>query len=184
MKKYLLLILVLVTCNLNGQETTKKSKTAIKHTTNRGTKAKLYKLNDPINLTDFQVTYNWNNEETYSSTDSVFLKSYSNTERRLKFGLTKEEKALIYKTVKAIDFFNLPTDIMSNEISISPSFSTEISIKIKGKVHSVYYNNSGYIKDKSIEKRFKEIQSVIGKIIFDRKAVKALPESDRALFIR
>lgn len=180
MKKYLLLILVLITCSLNGQETNKKSQTAIKHTTGRGTKAKLYKLNDPINLTDFQVTYNWNNEETYSSTDSVFLKSYSNTERRLKFGLTKEEKALIYKTVKAIDFFNLSRNLeMSNEISISPSFSTEISIKIKGKVHSVYYNNSGCIKDKSIEKRFKEIQSVIGKIIYDRKAVKALPKSDR-----
>jgi len=180
MKKYVLLILVLMTYNLNGQKSIEKSKEKTKHTSISNTrKPDKYKLKDPVNFTDFEVTYNWNDDdEKYSSSDSIFQKRYSNTIRKVKFGLTKEEKALIYKTVKEIDFYNLPKELeMRDDIMRSPSFSTEISIKIGKTTHKVY-DFSNFIKDKSIETRFGKIVSVIRKIIFEKKGVKALPETD------
>lgn len=179
MKKYLLLILVLVTYNLNGQKSIEKLKKTTKHTSISNSKRlNKYKLKDPVNFTDFEVTYNWNDDEKYSSADSTFQERYTKTIRKVKFGLTKEEKALIYKTVKEIDFYNLPKELeMRDDIMMSPSFSTEISIKIGKTTHKVY-DFSNFIKDKSIETRFGKIVNVIRKIIFEKKGVKALPKTD------
>jgi len=180
MKKYLLLILVILTCNLNGQRNIGKYKKAIKPTsTNRASTPNPYKLSDPINYKDFEVMFNSNNDEKYSTLDSTYRRVYSDRERSVKFGLTKEEKALIYKIVKETDFFNLPKELeMRNDISISPSFSTEITIRIGKNTHRVY-DSSDLILDKAIEKRFREVKTSIYKIIFEKKEVKGLPESDR-----
>ena len=181
MKKYLILILVILTINLNGQKNIRSSKKAIKQTSiNKVSKRNLYNLKDTINYKNFEVIYNFNaGDVKYSSLDSTFRRSYIDTSRIVKFGLTKEEKALIYKAVKETDFFNLPKELeMRHDISISPSFSTEITIRIGKNTHRVY-DSSDLILDKTIEKRFREIRSVIDKIIFEKKEVKGLPESDR-----
>lgn len=180
MKKYLLFILVICTCNLTGKENTGQSNELTKlPSTNKVYKTISYKLSDPINYKDFQVTFNWNNDEKYSTVDSTFRRNYSDGERCVKFTLTKEEKALIYKTAKEINFFNLPKELeMRHDISISPSFSTKIIIQIGKKTHSVY-NMSDFILDSTIEKRFKKITSVIRGIIYEKKEIKKLPKSDR-----
>jgi hypothetical protein len=176
MKKKLLLIFVLVACTLYGQKAAQKlAKTAKESTVSR-----VYKLSDPINFTDFEVLLNYNNDDIYSSVNSVFQRNYSNINRTVKFRMTKEEKALIYKTSIEVDFFSLPKELeIRNDISISPSFSREISIKIGNNLHRVYAN-SNLIKDPLIKKRFNQISRVIMKIIYSKKAVKALPESDKA----
>lgn len=174
MKNCILLILVLVATNLYGQKIVKKSKMIINHS-----KENLYELSDSINFTDFEVTYNWNNDEKYSTIDSTFIRRYLEGERSVKFILTKEEKALIYKTVKLTDFLNLPEVLeMENDVFISPSFSTKIIIRI-GKITHEVYDSSGLIQDMSIEKRFSEVVSIIENIINDKKEVKNLPKSNR-----
>lgn len=181
MKKCLLIIFVILTCNLAGQKIIRNSKTLIKKTsTNKVSKTNSYKLNDPLNYKDFQVTVNWNNDEEYSTVDSTFRRSYSEEKRCVKSTLTKEEKALIYKTTKEINFFDLPKELeMRDDISISPSFSTKIIIRIGKNTHSVY-DESGLILNPTIEKRFKKIESVIRGIIYEKKEIKELPESDKA----
>jgi len=181
MKKYLILILVILTINLNGQKNIRSSKKAIKQTSiNKVSKRNLYNLKDTINYKNFEVIYNFNaGDVKYSSLDSTFRRSYIDTSRIVKFGLTKEEKALIYKIVKETDFFNLPNELeMRTDMSISPSFSTEITITIEKKNHIVY-DRSGLIRNGSIKRRFDKIEKAISNIIFDKKEVKKLPESDR-----
>ena len=178
MKKYLILTCILVSCGLTGKKTDEKIKNTVKSEIYEDNTTKPYQLRDSINFTDFEVTINWYNDNIYSSTDSLFRKRYSNIDRVIKFGLTKEEKELIFKTAREIDFFSLPEKLeMRNDISICPSFSTEISIKIRTRNHKVF-DESGFIKDKSIQTRFKKIESVISQIIFGKKEVKELPESD------
>ena len=181
MKKYLILILVILTTNLNGQNNTRSPKKAINYTsTNKVPKYNLYSLKDTINYKNFEVIYNYNaGDEKYSSLDSTFCRSYSDRERNVKFGLTKEEKALIYRIVKETDFFSLPEELkMNTNISISPFFSTEITIRIGKYTHRVL-DKSNTVLDKTIEKRFREVESVISSIIFDKIEVKKLPKSDR-----
>lgn len=181
MKKLVILILVILTTNLNGQKIKRNSNKSIKQTSTRiASKCDLINLKDTINYENFEVIYNFNGgDQKYSSLDSTFSQRYTDSTRTAKFRLTKEEKALIYKIVKEIDFYNLPNELeMMNDMVILPSFSTEITIIVEKKIH-VVYDSSGLILDEAIRKRFLKIDGAIRKIIFDNKEVKKLPKFDR-----
>jgi hypothetical protein len=180
MKKLVLLVLIIISCN-NGKKSLSDNSTVIdSKETASDILIEQYMLDDTINYSDFNITFNNNYEDIYSSSDSVFKRRYNGRFRTAKFGLTRDDKRLIYNLVKKIDFFSLPEEIIEDKSGecVLPSPSTEISVNIGSKYNKVYYSGECNIKDQIIAIRFERMDSLLSYLIYNKEDVKLLEPSD------
>jgi len=141
------------------------------------TKKNVYCISDTTNYSDFQISYNWNDDEFYSSKDSIYRRLYCASDRKVKIGLTKKEKELLFRTALDVRFFSIPEYPMMEPPYRNPYFSSEIIIKIGAYSHRVYLS-SEIIKDPVIDRRFQDVFETLRKILRKKREIKALPDSD------
>lgn len=131
------------------------------------------------------------NFEVSLGTDSYRIDTYKETytkaidwekDTMITLRLTREEKELIYETIRKIDIYKYPENYApTSTISVSPSFSFTIKITMDGIDHSINWteNTESETKDaKSLRKLFE----VITEQIENHKEIKELPESERFFF--
>jgi len=167
-KQFILFLIILISGSITAKKPIHKFNK--KHSGNKST----VKTFDHFNITIDDYRYN------FSSKDSFLIRYYSDSigQRKVKVILTNNEKELIYKKAREIDFYSMPREIEGNGISISGEHSTEICI-FDGSTKKCVWIMACCVKDENMKKKFYEFISFIFDIIETRKEVKLLPPSDR-----
>ncbi|MBF4471447.1 hypothetical protein [Flavobacterium sp. HJJ] len=131
---------------------------------------------------DFSFVINSGGNDSYNSKYTSFYRLYLEGEKTIKVELTKDEKEKIYSFIMKINFFKMPVKFQPKGIiSVgNPSFTESIVIHANGKKKFVSYH-TGYTNDLNDQKAkpFLDLYKMIWDILYKKKEIIALPESDQ-----
>ena len=132
---------------------------------------------------DFYFVIHDGGNDGYNSQYKSFYRKYLNEEKTIKVELTKAEIEKIYSFIVKINFFQMPIAFepkgKGNIKSTMPSFKMNIVVFANGKKKYVSYDNGATndTNDKNA-KPFLDLCDVIQEILYSKKEIKELPESD------
>lgn len=130
---------------------------------------------------DFNFFINSGGNDSYNSKYNSFYRKYTEDEKTIKAKLTKKEKEKIYSFIMKINFLKMLVKFQPKGIVriTNPSFSESITVYVNGKNKSVVYD-TGYTNDLNDKKAksFLELYEMIWDILYKKKEIIELPESD------
>jgi hypothetical protein len=138
-----------------------------------------YKVSDTVTYSDFQVIFD-GGDDLFSSIDSSFTRLYMSGTEKIKTFLQIDEKKKILEIMKKNGFLELP-DVLAEDKKgecTLPCFPTKVTVTIGKRKKSVYYSGECPVKDPEVSRRFNEIDSVVTLIIFHKKEILEMKQSD------
>jgi len=132
---------------------------------------------------DFNFTIDSGGNDSYNSEYKSFYRKYLNEDKTIKVELIREEKHKIYLFLKKVKFFEMPIKFVptgrGNIKCQTPSFKKSILVYVNGKKKYVSYDNgeTNDVNDKKA-KPFLDLYEMIWNILYKKKEIIELPESD------
>jgi hypothetical protein len=139
-----------------------------------------YNISDKRYYSDFQIIYDDSGIDSYSSLDSLFSRSYTDSTSKIKCALTIVEKQSILKCMEANEFLDLPNILPEdhNGTCTLPAFPVKIIVIIGKTKKSVLYEGMCDVKHKNQLERFNKVLDEIQKSIYTKNEIKSLERTN------